>query len=353
MGVRGSFRPISAFQVAGYLWVIDDSPMSERGADESIDELASVTPLTSLTVAAVARRLGVAPATLRTWDRRYGLGPSGHQQGSHRRYNDEDLARLATMRRLIIAGHAPAQAAAMALAQEPSAGASLSDLASGISRKSSQASWSGVGDQACQLRIDQLKRGAFAMDRGLVESEISEVIGTLGVGDAWSNVLVPLLKAIGEDWAKSGKGIEVEHMLSEIIVRAFAEVSRTARQPINSAPVLLACVGEEIHSLAINALAACLAQDAIAVQYLGARTPQVAINETVRRSAPPAIFLWAQLASNANRAFIDELPAVRPAPRVILGGPGWSDVVCERAYVAHDLSSARQEIARAVGILNH
>ncbi|MEY3685921.1 MAG: hypothetical protein RJB00_871, partial [Actinomycetota bacterium] len=29
-----------------------------------------------LTVASVARRLGIAPATLRTWDRRYGLGPS-------------------------------------------------------------------------------------------------------------------------------------------------------------------------------------------------------------------------------------------------------------------------------------
>ena len=36
----------------------------------------------ALTVAAVARRLGVAPATLRTWDRRYRLGPSAHLAGS-------------------------------------------------------------------------------------------------------------------------------------------------------------------------------------------------------------------------------------------------------------------------------
>jgi len=330
--------------------------MSEQGMGEPQDELASVTPLTSLTVAAVARRLGVAPATLRTWDRRYGLGPNGHQDGSHRRYSDEDLARLALMRRLIIAGHAPAQAAAMALSQAPeslSLTASKSLAASTNSSASKALNPHSSESADCQLRIEQLKRGAFALDRSLVESEISEVIGTLGVGDAWSNVLVPLLKAIGDDWAKSGKGIEVEHMLSEIIIRAFAEISRSVSQPINAAPVLLACVGEEIHSLAINALAACLAQDAIAVQYLGARTPQVAINETVRRTAPPAIFLWAQLASNANRAFIDELPAVRPASRVILGGPGWQGVMCERAYVAHDLASARQEIARSVGILNH
>ncbi|MBN9326765.1 MAG: MerR family transcriptional regulator, partial [Cellulomonas sp.] len=58
----------------------------------------------ALTVAAVARRLGVAPATLRTWDRRYGLGPSEHPAGSHRRYGAEDLARLLVMRRLTIDG---------------------------------------------------------------------------------------------------------------------------------------------------------------------------------------------------------------------------------------------------------
>ena len=43
-------------------------------------------PSPMLTVAAVARRLGVAPSTLRTWDRRYDLGPSAHTAGSHRRY---------------------------------------------------------------------------------------------------------------------------------------------------------------------------------------------------------------------------------------------------------------------------
>lgn len=67
-----------------------------------------------LTVAAVARRLGVAPATLRTWDRRYGLGPSERTVGAHRRYGTTDLARLLVMRRLTIDGVAPAEAAQIA-----------------------------------------------------------------------------------------------------------------------------------------------------------------------------------------------------------------------------------------------
>ena len=69
-----------------------------------------------LAVAAVARRLGVAPATLRTWDRRYGLGPSARTAGSHRRYTPEDVARLLVMRRLTLEGVAPVDAAKAALA---------------------------------------------------------------------------------------------------------------------------------------------------------------------------------------------------------------------------------------------
>jgi transposase-like protein len=59
-----------------------------------------------LPVASVARRLGVAPATLRTWDRRYGLGPSVHETGTRRRYTAVDLARLTLMRQLMMRGAA-------------------------------------------------------------------------------------------------------------------------------------------------------------------------------------------------------------------------------------------------------
>lgn len=72
-------------------------------------------PSPCLSVAAVARRLGVAPSTLRTWDRRYGLGPSSHRAGSHRRYGAADLERLVVMRRLTLDGVQPAEAARIAM----------------------------------------------------------------------------------------------------------------------------------------------------------------------------------------------------------------------------------------------
>src|SRR5699024_139568 len=73
---------------------------------------------TRLTVAGAAARLGVAASTLRTWERRYGLGPSARTAGRHRRYDAADVARLQVMRRLTRQGVAPADAALLARGQE-------------------------------------------------------------------------------------------------------------------------------------------------------------------------------------------------------------------------------------------
>src|ERR1700740_939387 len=61
-------------------------------------------PDAGLSAGEAARRIGVAVTTIRTWDRRYGLGPSYREPGRHRRYSEHDLARLELMRRLTIDG---------------------------------------------------------------------------------------------------------------------------------------------------------------------------------------------------------------------------------------------------------
>jgi hypothetical protein len=109
-------------------------------------------------------------------------------------------------------------------------------------------------------------------------------------------------------------------------------------------------VGEEMHSLALHALASALAEKNISTYFLGARTPLEALNGVITRSAPPAIFLWAQLPRNGEPRFYTDIPAVRPAPRVIIGGPGWGmDSDCPVTHV-NDLSQACAEIERAVGL---
>ena len=286
-----------------------------------------------LTVAAVARRLGVAPATLRTWARRYGIGPTDHESGSHRRYCPEDLAKLTTMRRLIIAGMSPAEAAEKALTVKSAI--KMEKIVGGFSDRRDV--------------IDALHSAANALDKSFIESTLRNDIEKNGVIHSWQEVIVPVLVMLGKSWEETGEGIEIEHFFSETLKRVLRERASMIQKPINPRPVLVASVGEEMHSLAIHALTAALAERNIECHFLGARTPFAALEAMVEKFAPPAIFLWAQLVENADPNFFRNLPAVRPAPRILLGGPGWRESDCENMTKTPDLNFACEEITRAIG----
>lgn len=286
-----------------------------------------------LTVAAVARRIGVAPATLRTWDRRYGLGPSEHVEGEHRRYCPSDVAKLTTMRRLIVAGVSPSDAAEQA-----------KSVKSVVEVKTLVKEF-----EVREEVVDAIYKALQSFDRAFVEETLAHEISEYGVEGAWADVIVPTLFMIGQDWENDQKGIEVEHLFSEILTRTMNNRVIELKKPVNSRPVLLAAVGEELHSLPIYALAAALCERNIQTYVLGARTPLSALSAMVTRCAPPAIFLWAQLSKNAEEKYWREIPAIRPAPRVVVGGPGWDSLTCDEVIKAEGLEHACEEIAQALG----
>lgn len=294
----------------------------------------------SLTVAALARRLGVAPATLRTWDRRYGIGPSEHSAGNHRKYSAGDVTRLTSMVRLIVAGVTPKDAASKALK---------------LNLKGSQKKV----EQIAQESEDQgnlialLYKSAMKFDQMKIETLIRKSISETGVEATWVEVIAPLLTEVGDDWVRTGDGIEVEHFLSEVLRKILSENFGRIANPKNARPVLLACVENEFHSLGLTALAAVLAEEGIECIFLGARTPQSALNKIIIKSAPPAIFLWAQLSENADQKYVKSIPSIRPAPRVLLGGPGWKSAkVSEnnKLVITQGLKDAREQIVQALAV---
>lgn len=286
-----------------------------------------------VTVAEVAHRLGVAPATLRTWDRRYGLGPSSHEAGAHRRYTEEDLARLAVMRRLVVSG-VPAQQAAELAKSSPVSIEEPPPLPKFQDREDVVAA---------------IVRALDGIDSGFVEALIRREILSGGIIKTWNEILVPALVIIGRRWEETGSGIDVEHLFSEIVKRIMRDCANEIESPRNPKPVLLASIGEEHHCLAIHALAAALAEENIATHFLGARTPVEALADMVRKTHPPVVFLWAQLTKNADYSAMSALPALRPAPRVILGGPGWQADRVTGATVVDNLLEACELVGSTIG----
>ncbi|HTE72761.1 MAG TPA: MerR family transcriptional regulator [Actinomycetes bacterium] len=286
----------------------------------------------ALGVVAVARRLGVATGTLRTWDRRYGLGPTEHLSGTRRRYTARDLARLGVMRRLMLEGVAAGDAARAAvdtdvdalLADDPNGRAAVPpDVpAPGRTRRG--------GGRVVPLRNASpgargLAGAAMSLDGDACAAMVTSSVRRRGVVHTWDDLVVPVLTGVGERWRTTGSGVEVEHLLSES-VEAGLRAGVRRRPPASVRPVLLAALEPEDHRLPLVALSAALAEAGLPLRLLGPRLPVRALADAVSRTGPSAVFLWSQGAAGPPLLpDPDGWVAVRPRPLILLGGPGWSE----------------------------
>jgi transposase-like protein len=311
-----------------------------------------------LSVAAVARRLGVAPATLRTWDRRYGLGPSDHTTGRHRKYAPGDVARLELMQRALLRGASSAEAAKYALAARvPAPRLTLPPVQVPVPLLTGGEFEPGrVGAGGRGLRMPGasrwargLGRAVLAMDSAAAQQLLADSLEADGVIATWDGVVRPLLVAMADRWEHSGAGVEISQLLNECVLAALIRVTPVVTTPRNHRPVLLACVPDERHNLPLYPLAAVLAQRGIGIRQLGAALPMDALRSAVRRTAPAAVVLWAHLPRYADPGTVSGLPRTRQQVRVFVGGPGWErGVVPSPAERIDRLAAAADAIEQAV-----
>jgi DNA-binding transcriptional MerR regulator len=278
----------------------------------------------TLPVASVARRLGVAPSTLRTWDRRYGLGPSRHTDGRHRRYGTSDIGRLELMQRALLRGASTAEAARYALEQMPKSAARQPERSRPSSRSSPPIEDAPAEEQDGRSRLARrLSTAALAMDVGAVQRMLADMITDVGVLPAWERVIEPVLSAFGTRWRGVSAGAEVEYLLAECVFAALVRATPVLTVPRNHRPVLLGCVPEECDSMALYALAACLAERQLGTQLFGVALPAEVLAVAVRRSAPSAIVLWARRRGAADPRLFATVSCGRQRSRLFALGPGW------------------------------
>ncbi|MDO5701648.1 MAG: MerR family transcriptional regulator [Bowdeniella nasicola] len=180
-------------------------------ARESVPSPSEV-PDAPLTVAAVAARLGVAASTLRTWDRRYGLGPTAHEAGSHRRYSPSDVARLDHMRSLTLQGVAPADAARRALAEEPEGHPAPS---------ASMTHLHVVGEDDILADPLTLVAAALKPDQERTERLLVRAIARLGIVRTWVEIVRPGLRILRDKSRMDRHGIEPDAIVAVALCAAL------------------------------------------------------------------------------------------------------------------------------------
>lgn len=255
-------------------------------------ELSYQEPL--YTVGVVADRLGIPTATLRSWNRRYGIGPTDHWPGRHRLYTEDDVAVLQRMQQLIDEGVSAGRAAHV------------------------------VADTDVNRHADTaaLLAAAFALDPDGAGRLIEQSIRGRGVIDSWDGLLRPAFASLTTLQIECGGCIEVEHLLSRVTTRALQRLPspRTSGAP----RVLLACCDGDEHTLALEALGAALSQRGRTALTLGASVPAASVIAALDRLPDvKVVVLWSQVGSTADAEAVRTVAAA--GAQVMVAGPGWAD----------------------------
>lgn len=256
-------------------------------------------------IKSAAALTGISAATLRAWERRYGLVTPRRTEGGYRTYSETDLERLRRVKSLVDLGYKVSEAIAL-LEREAVFPAPLAVPSSARIRAS---------------LLDAL----LDLDRARAV-EIARDLPRLPIAEQMEEVLLPVLREVGTRWARGEATIVQEHFASafarERLLRLL-EVLLAERSEGEEA----VCIGVpgELHELGLLAAAVHLALRGWRVVYLGPDVPFAALGPTLHERHPALVCtsLIRSIPEAECVALAERLREIAPAgTRVLIGGAG-------------------------------
>ncbi len=232
----------------------------------------------------VAQKTGISAATLRAWERRYGIPVPRRTESSYRVYSDEDIALIQRLRALCSDGMSPSEAAKVVLAEA-----------------SAPVAEPGMGDPYEQVR-NQIVHAVESFDPDGIEMAVNRALTLGSASIICEKVIVPVMFRIGGLWHAGEITIAQEHLASQILETTARKLIGLIQPPPGSRRVLLACFAEDEHTLPLYGIALHLAQSSFRTVMLGARTPPAAVRQSVQSLKPACVGLSVTIPPPAHRA---------------------------------------------------
>lgn len=223
----------------------------------------------------VSEMSGVAPATLRAWERRYGLPAPHRTDAAYRLYSRADVEMVKRMKALIDAGVAPNEAARQLQADVTTVAPPTVDA------------------DLFGTMVDRIFAAARAMDLDALERELQRALLVDSGIVAFDRVLRPALIRIGDAWHAGELSIAAEHLASRMIANTTQDLLRLTRVPEGARTVLLGCFADELHTLPLQGAALAFASLGVRPIVLGARTPPQGIARAIEAVTPDWVGLSA------------------------------------------------------------
>ncbi len=267
----------------------------------------------------VSRRTGLSPYLIRAWERRYQAVVPERSGTNRRLYSDADVDRFKLMAQVIALGHSIGQIADL-----------NDDRLREIIRTSADDRQTPEPadlspDEAVGELLQRAKDSVTRGDADALLTALTDANVRLSQPVLLSNVVVPLLHWIGQQWHSGALRIAQEHLASEV-VRDFLAGLRRQNQSRKGAPrVIVATPSGEAHEFGALMAAITASADGWQDVYLGPNTPWQEIAEAAIANQASAVAIGLAHTGNAPDVQEDLVRLRRYLPEsvaVFVGGPG-------------------------------
>jgi methanogenic corrinoid protein MtbC1 len=291
------------------------------------------------TVKRAAELTGIAPDTLRVWERRYGVVTPVRTDSGYRLYDDDALRRLSAMRALVDSGWAPRQAAERVLTGD-GRDTDRPDLGPAPGRPGARGSAGDLGDLGDLGDTASLARAGAEMDGAALQRALDEgfALGSFEqVVDRW---LMPALLEVGAWWRAGRLTVAGEHFVSASVQRRLAAALDAAGRA-DGPRVVVGLARDSRHELGVLAFATALRRAGANVAYVGADLPTPSWPEAVGAHRADTVVLGVPTVEDipAAREVVATLRASTPRVRVCVGG-AYQDAVEGGEALGHRIGDA-------------
>ena len=319
------------------------------------------------TIKRAAELTGISVATLRAWERRYGVVSPKRSEGGYRLYGPEDVRALAIMNSLVTEGWSAREAAADTLrrlsardagGREGSPpGGGRATRASPTTPASSGSTGSRVGALRSSGRFQSEDAEAFVRAAERLDSASATAVldsrfalGTFEhVVDDW---LMPTLELVGEEWAHGRLTVAGEHLVSYAVQRRLAAAYEAASGRVDGPTLLVGLPPGARHELGLLAFAVAARRAGFATVYVGADLPAEDWVRAIeaRRAAGIVMAVPRELDSTSAQEIVDTVSRTHPEVVIGLGGSRQDEISGKVIHLGHSITVAVGEMTRRLRV---
>lgn len=303
------------------------------------------------TIKTVVQETGIPPATLRAWERRYGVLSPGRSDGGYRLYSERDIAILRWLRNQVDTGVSISRAVAL-LELRRQAG---EEPELKLSRNASEAApVVPQGARSPDAMAEELVEALLAFQEGQAEIVLNEAFALYPVEAVAEDIIAPALCEIGEMWHRGEASVVQEHFATATLRRRLAALFQAYAQVQQGPLAITGSAPSEWHDVGILLVSLVLRRSGWRVIYLGQNVPPDHLRNEIAKLRPALVCLSATTRASAD-ALGEVYEAVRampePRPRLIFGGRAFNVHPELRAnFPGAYLASSARELAEEIGV---